>query len=96
MISFKLLFKPHIFLSKYLYFLVAILNLKELSQISNFELLLVVSNKCFSVVFVMLKYSECITFKVQSSHVPNDSLSVLDFKMCVEILAIVSSTHSHP
>ena len=97
MISFKPLFKPHIFLSKYFFFLiVAILNLKELSQISNFELLLVVSNKCFSVVFVMLKYSECITFKVQSSHVPNDSVSVLDFEMCVEILAIVYSTHRHP
>lgn len=97
MISFKLLFKPHIFLSKYFFFLiVAILNLKELSQISNFELLLVVSNKCFSVVFVMLKYSECITFKVQSSYVPNDSVSVLDFEMCVEILATVYSTHRHP
>ena len=54
------------------------------------------SNKCFSVVFVILKYSECITFKVQSSHVPNDSVSVLDFEMCVETLAIVYSTHRHP
>ena len=42
----------------------------------------------------MLKYSECITFKVQSSHVPNDSVSVLDFEMCIEILVIVYSTHS--
>ena len=46
--------------------------------------------------FCNFKICECITFKVQSSHVPNDSVSVLDFEMCVETLAIVYSTHRRP